>query len=146
MAATITVDGKVVGQRRPTVADWAVPLPPEVEEGTAPWRLRDLITRVVLAEVEAYQDRQERKRSIQALTAGEIRQGIEVGKVAPGGAEERAGEANPDEAVRVALQGFEDGLYFVFVDGEQQRRLDDPVPLHAASRVSFLRLVALAGG
>jgi len=146
MAASITVEGKVVGQRRPAVAGWAVPLPPEVDAGTASWRLRDLITRVVLEEVEAYRDRQERRRTIQALTAGEIQQGIEVGKVVPGGAEEPAGEANPEEAVRVALQGFDDGLYFVFVDGVQQRRLDDPVPIRRESQVSFLRLVALAGG
>jgi hypothetical protein len=146
MAATITVDGKVVGQRRPAVADWTVPLPPEIEAGTAEWRLRDLITRVVLEEVEAYRTRQERRRTIQTLTAGQIQQGIEAGKVVSGGASDPAGEANPEEAVRVALQGFEDGLYFVFVDGEQQRRLDDRVPLRAESRVSFLRLVALAGG
>src|SRR5690242_7957115 len=112
MTASITVEGKVVGQRRPAVAGREVPLPPEVAAGTASWRLRDLITRVVRDEVEAYQDRQERRSSIQALTAREIQLGIDAGKVAPGGRDERAGEADPGEAVRVALQGFEDGLYF----------------------------------
>jgi hypothetical protein len=48
--------------------------------------------------------------------------------------------------VRVALQAFEDQLYFVFIDGVQQQHLDQPVQVQSGSRVLFVRLVPLAGG
>lgn len=55
-------------------------------------------------------------------------------------------QVNVDEAVAVALQAFEDGLYFVFVDDAQQTNLDSEVFLKTDSNVVFLRLTALAGG
>jgi hypothetical protein len=55
-------------------------------------------------------------------------------------------QVDSDEAVAVALQAFEDGLYFVFVDDLQQTQLDSEVFLKTNSKVVFLRLTALAGG
>jgi hypothetical protein len=43
------------------------------------------------------------------------------------------------------LQGFEDGLYLVILDGEEQRDLDRQVYVTAESRMVFLRLTFLAG-
>ena len=51
-----------------------------------------------------------------------------------------------ETAVGVALQGFVDGLYYVFVDGQQQRDLDGYVQLGAEAHLTFLRLTPLAGG
>lgn len=48
--------------------------------------------------------------------------------------------------VHAALEAFEDGLYFVFIDDRQIETLDERVTVGAGSRVRFLRLVALAGG
>ena len=42
--------------------------------------------------------------------------------------------------------GFIDGLYYVFLDDVQQENLDERVYLKPNSRLTFLRLVALAGG
>ena len=50
-----------------------------------------------------------------------------------------------EAAVGAALQGFEDGLYLVIVDGVEQRSLDSQVYLTADSRLVFLRLTFLAG-
>ena len=55
-------------------------------------------------------------------------------------------EVDPAAAVGVALQTFEDGVYFVFVDGNQYTQMDDVIYLKADSHVLFLRLVALVGG
>jgi hypothetical protein len=44
------------------------------------------------------------------------------------------------------LQAFEDGLYLVIVDGNEQRDLDQQVFLQPDSRVAFVRLALLAGG
>ncbi len=51
-----------------------------------------------------------------------------------------------DQAVGTALEAFEDGLYFVVIDGRQYESLDEQVAVGADSRVTFLRLVPLAGG
>jgi predicted polyphosphate/ATP-dependent NAD kinase len=143
MPATITIEGKVAGRRRPLFDDWAVPLPEDAEQGLT---LRDLIARVVRAEVAAFQERRERRRLVQALTREEVERGAARGKVDTGGREEAEPDADPEAAVAAALQAFEDGLYYVFIDGEQVEALERPVAVRAESRVTFLRLVALAGG
>ncbi|NLS80168.1 MAG: hypothetical protein GXY76_23265 [Chloroflexi bacterium] len=79
------------------------------------------------------------------LTSGEIAQGLAAGKVDTGGHEARQ-TVDPQAAVATALQAFEDRLYLVFVDGQQQMSLDAAIALAPGSRVSFVRLVALAGG
>jgi hypothetical protein len=145
MAATITIEGRVAGQRRPLFGDWEIALPPEAEARGGRLTLRALITRVVLEEVASFRERQEQRRFVQALTEAEIERGLTRGKVDMGGRE--PGEApGPEAAVATAVQAFEDGLYYVFVDGDQRRALDEEVYLKPSSRVTFLRLVALAGG
>jgi len=52
----------------------------------------------------------------------------------------------PERAVAIAVEAFQDGLYFIFIDGVQQKELDREVVVRPDSRVTFLRLVALAGG
>jgi hypothetical protein len=54
--------------------------------------------------------------------------------------------ADPDVSVALALQAFEDRLYLVLIDGRQQRKLDAPAPVGPDSTLTFLRLVAFAGG
>jgi hypothetical protein len=44
------------------------------------------------------------------------------------------------------LQAFEDGLYLVVLDGQEQRSLDAQLFLQPDSRVAFVRLTMLAGG
>src|SRR5207244_802964 len=85
MAATITIKGRVAGQRRPLFSDWDIALPPEAEARGERLTLRALITRVVLEEVAAFKERQEQRRFVQALTASEIERGLMRGKVEMGG-------------------------------------------------------------
>lgn len=51
-----------------------------------------------------------------------------------------------EQAVETALQAFIDGLYFVFLDEQQQENLDEIVTLQPHSQLLFLRLVPLVGG
>jgi hypothetical protein len=145
MATTITVEGKVLGQRRPVFAPLALRLPPEWEPAIEEVRLRDLIERIVLEEVAAFATRQVEQRLLRVLTRSEIVTQAARGKVTMGG-REFVQEIEPQAAIEAALQAFEDGLYYVFVDDVQQMALDDPVRLEPDSRVTFVRLVALAGG
>lgn len=145
MTISIIVEGKVLGQKRPLFSDWRLDLPPLWERGGDRLKLRDLITRVVLEEVEAFQNRQEERRLARILTPGQIAEGAARGKV-DSGERDLKQKVSPDDAVATALQAFEDGLYFVFIDGVQQEKLDSEVFLRQHSKVSFIRLVALAGG
>jgi len=141
---TITVGAKVVGQKRPLFTDYCMPLPPDVS-ASGRMTLRDLITQIVLYEVEGFRQRQEERRLAQVLSPQEIEQGAVKGKI-DSGERELKQEVDDDAAVSTALQAFEDGLYFVFLDDTQQESLDQTVFVSDDSRIMFVRLVALAGG
>jgi hypothetical protein len=145
MQTTITIEGKVFGQKRPLFEDWFLPLPPEADGEGDRLTLRGLLTRIVLEEVNAFRERQEQRRTIQMLTQADIARGLMKGKVDMGGSD-LVQEVDPQKAVETALLAFEDGLYYVFIDEEQQLELDREVYLKPNSKVTFLRLVALAGG
>src|SRR4051812_23441631 len=139
----LTISARVMGKRKPLVPDWQVPWPPE-ERDSEPLTLRQLITRVVLKEVEAFKQRQEERRLVRILTARQIEVGMSKGRVDSGG-RELYQSVDPDSAVATALQAFEDGIYLVILDGEEQRELDREVHLQPDSHLVFLRLVMLAG-
>src|SRR5262245_49977726 len=140
----LTISGKALGRKKPLFDDFSVPFPPELGEGGTV-TLRDLIGKVVRGEVAAFKQRQEDRRLLRALTATEIAEGAARGKVDMGG---RDLKQNVDvaEAVAVALEAFEDGLYLVIVDGQEQRALDNQIFLQPDSRIAFVRLTMLAGG
>ena len=140
----LTIQGKALGRKRPLFADWSVPFPPDLGEGGA-LTLRELIARIVRAEVQAFRQRQQERRLLRALTASDIEKGVVKGKVDMGG-HDLGQKVDEEEAVGVALQAFEDGLYLVVVDGEERRDLDAQVFLRPDSRVTFVRLTMLAGG
>jgi hypothetical protein len=79
------------------------------------------------------------------LSPNEIQQGVKRGKIDMG-ARELDQRADEDAAATVALQAFEDGLYFVFLNNEQQHDLNHEVAIAPDSQLLFIRLVALAGG
>ena len=73
------------------------------------------------------------------------RQGLDAGAIRHGGVDEAA-TVSVEEATRTALLAFTDGLYQVFIDDDQIEELDQRVRVRHRSRLTFLRLVALAGG
>ena len=145
MSITLIIEGKVVGQKRPIFTDWHVELPPVNANNGDRLKLRDLITSIVVKEVDAFITRQEERKLARVMSRQEIEQGLESGKVDVG---ERNLEQkiNTADAIATALQAFEDGLYFVFIDEVQQTNLDSEVFLKTNSKVIFLRLTALVGG
>jgi hypothetical protein len=107
--------------------------------------LRELITLAVVEELAAYSERRAEKTFAQVLTEERLAQGLTTGKVESG---ERHSPRPPtsEEAIATALSAFEDGLFLVLVDGRQETELDAQVLVGPDSAVTFLRLVALAGG
>ncbi|GAB4459841.1 MAG: hypothetical protein OHK0029_22990 [Armatimonadaceae bacterium] len=137
----ITIEGKQFGRGKTLFPSWQMPLP----EGDV-FTLRDFLVAVVRHEVAAFRERQEKRQVLSALTAEAIAEGAARGKVDMGGRPETSTEVDEDAAIHNAIQSFEDGLYYVFVDNEQQTDLSAVLPLRDGSQVLFLRLVALAGG
>jgi hypothetical protein len=142
MTPTLTITGKQAGLRNPLFPAWQLPTD---ETLRTPTPLRNLIVFIVRSEVEAFRERQEARRLTRVMTAAEIAQSAERGKVDAGGHDLQQA-VNTDDAIDAALQAFEDGLYFVFVDEQQIEQLDTLVHLQPQTQILFMRLVALADG
>lgn len=145
MEAYVTLEARVLGQKQPLFSDWQVALAGDEAAGEVV-SLADFIERVVREEVSAFHARQEQRRFVRVLSKAEIEAAARTGKVDLGGSDEDTGRVNPDEAVQTAKQAFEDGLYLVLVDDQQYTSLDDEIRLRPNGKVTFVRLVALAGG
>src|SRR5690606_30277754 len=137
---------RVLGRKARPLDRWSVPLPPLPAEGRDGDRptLRSLIERIVRAEVAAFENRERARRFVAVLSAAAIADGAAQGRVVPGGREPGAA-VDVEAAVGAALQGFEDGLYLVVLDGSEQRQLDAEVHVRPDSHVVFVRLTFLAG-
>ena len=139
------VETRVLGKTSRPLDDWTIPTPPsEPEDSGDGLTLRALIARIVRAEVQAFEHRERTRRFVRVLSDSEIKHAAARGKVDSGGRAPTA-PVDADSAVGAALQGFEDGLYLVILDGVEQRDLDRQVYLTDESRMVFLRLTFLAG-
>lgn len=145
MTAQMTISTRALGRRKQLLDDWSIPYPPDFDGGGDNLTLRELITRVVREEVRQFRDRQRRRRMVNVLSARAIDEGAAKGKIDSGGSPLNQ-KVDEDESVAIALEAFEDGLYLVIIDQEEYRDLDREVYLQPDSRVTFLRLIMLAGG
>lgn len=143
--SSLTLSARVVGRRKPLVPDWQLTWPPDQGGDGEPLTLRQLITRIVLKEVDSFKQRQDERKLVRILTENKIDEGLRKGRVDSGGRELHQ-QVDAQAAVANALQAFEDGIYLVVLDGEEQRDLDREVHLNVDSHLVFLRLVMLAGG
>lgn len=146
--SSLIISARALGRKRRLLFDdFSIPFPPDLGDG-GEQTLRQIITRIVLAEVEAFQTRQESRRLARALSAEQIDAAAARGKIDAGPAdptEKPHQPVDPDAAVANALQAFEDGLYLVIIDGVEHRSLDAQIFLKPDARVTFVRLVFLAG-
>jgi hypothetical protein len=55
-------------------------------------------------------------------------------------------QIDPQAEVEKALAAFERGSYMVMIDGEPMSRLDEQIAFAPATKVTFLRIMPLAGG
>jgi hypothetical protein len=141
----LTISAKSLGGRKPLLADFSVAPPNDLSSG-GELSLRQLIEHVVRAEVAAFQQRQRDRLLFRALSARQIEAAAEQGKIASGGSEIGPQDVDAESAAATAVQAFEDGLYFVVVDGQQAQRIDQQVFLQPDSKITFIRLTLLAGG
>lgn len=141
----LTISGKSLGSRRPLFADFSIPLPPDDTDGEGgPLTLRQLIARIVAAEVQNFQKRQEARRLDRVMTRAQIETAADTGRISPE-ARNLNHRVDVEDAVEVALQAFEDGLYLVIIDEMECRDLEQIVHLTSDSTITFVRLTFLAG-
>ncbi|HXE60742.1 MAG TPA: hypothetical protein VN607_08535 [Gemmatimonadaceae bacterium] len=139
------IETRALGKKARSLDRWSIPVPPATGDGDdGAFTLRTLITRVVLNEVAAFDERQRQRRLMRVLSQTEIADGAAAGRIDPGG-HISPPVADPDAAVGAALQGFEDGLYLVVLDGVEQRDLDRQIYPKDTSTLIFVRLTFLAG-
>ena len=81
----ITVQTRAAGRRRPIVPDFELPPRDPAHGAGSAQTLRDLITRIVGREVDAFRTRQRDNRFLHALTPAQIEQVVEAGAVRSGG-------------------------------------------------------------
>lgn len=116
-----------------------------------PMTVEDFLTETVLQNVKDYNERKD-ARELLRLFSHETGESIEEklsdmaasGKVAYGDSLNDK-KADPEAAVRNAIQCFDDGMVALFADGVRYTRRDEQIPLREQSEVTFVRLVFLAG-
>lgn len=116
----------------------------EVILSEKPATLRQLISYLVIQNVQEYNEKKNETPFVHYLTTSEIELQRVSGKV---GFQTKYNEnvASVDEAVSTAIQAFEDGLFRVFVKEDEVEILDDPLQLEDGDDVSFVRFTMLAG-
>ena len=139
------IAGKAIGRKKPLFAEWSMPMPPKLREGEGQ-TLREVISTIVISEVNAFRKRQSDRQFLHVLTSQDIKDGAERGKVTMGLSEVAPQEVDNEAAISTALQAFEDGIFLVVLDDQEYRDLDAQVYLKPDSRITFIRLTLLAGG
>src|SRR5580698_10427252 len=100
--SALTISERAMGKRKPLVPDWQVPWPPAEHDAAEPYTLRQLITRIVRQEVQAFQQRQQRGEVVRILTEKQMDEGLAKGRVDAGG-RTLWQTVNVEEAVAAAL-------------------------------------------
>lgn len=129
---------KSLGKRKPVLARQELLLQ------RTPATLQELITEIVVLQVQELADKQGRGEIIPYLTGSEIEKQGENGKVGFGTVYN--GEL-PDtgEAAAAALLAFEDGLYKVFLEEQECALLEEPLQIQEGDELVFIRFTMLAG-
>lgn len=103
--------------------------------------LEELLTEMVISE---FRKRQEVKDTEQTLTKEEIEQQGHLGRVRfQTSYQENMGDV--ETAVQVMLQDFEDGLFRIYLNGEECLDLKGKLAVKDEDEVVLIRLVMLAG-
>lgn len=108
-----------------------------------PGTVKELITELVKLGVKEYNERKDTGQILPYLTKEEIAQKAFAGKVSFG---MRGGEdAEEDQAVKNALQCFEDGIFRVFANDRELEQLGEEISWQEETVFTFVRLAMLSG-
>lgn len=106
--------------------------------------VRGLIKETVNASVAGYLDRAAQSGLLHILSAETTEDMGKSGKIS---FSVNYGSKLPqlEDSIRTALEGFEDGLAVIFLDGKRLEDLEETIQLMPGSELTFVRLSPLAG-
>lgn len=134
----IYVTIKQAGKRKGYIANQ------QLELAFVPESLRDVIQQIVCAQVDAYNRKAVDQPIFHYLSSEAIEDEAETGKVGFG--DRRNSEvADVGEAIEAAMKAFEDGIYRVFIEEDEQTDLDVPLVIKDGAKLTFIRFTMLAG-
>ena len=134
----IYVQMKQITRRRQHIA----PIPYELPG--KPGTVRELIDMLVREEVRRYCIRLKEENG-RPKSFEDMEDMAYIGKIAFG-IPLNPGDIDEEKAVLTALQGFEDGLFRMFIDGREVTVPDSPAMLEEGSTLTLIRLTMLTGG
>jgi hypothetical protein len=107
---------------------------------------RDLLCSVVEQQLDQYRLRKQDAQLLRVLSVEAIEDGRGAGKIVSGGQDQDERVPAVPDAIRSAIQAFEDGLFYMFVNDVQVEHLDQPISDQENMDLLFLRLTPLVGG
>jgi hypothetical protein len=137
---SVSVRAEIVGRRGPAFS------PLNLECEFALETARDLLSAIVSEQLDEFRKRKEDSQLLRILSAGEVNDIKETGRIVPGGQDRDTRIPALPDAVEATVQAFKDGFYFMFVNDVQVESLDQPVDGLQHIDVLFVRLTPLVGG
>lgn len=134
----VFVNVKQLGKRKQAINKQAIDLDP------VPVTTSELITAIVLQQVEAYNNRLAESELLRYLSSDQIEEKAEAGKIGFG-VNYNGKAASESAAVMNALQAFEDGIFRVFIGETSLDSLSQTIRLEENNELTFVRLTFLAG-
>lgn len=141
MTKSLLISVKMLGKKHAILENIPQTLPPDFPEKPT---LRDLLTAIVTRRVAVYNVTRGRDELLSYLAENDITAEAKTGKIDFGAICNRE-KVSTAVAVRTALQAFDDGLYYVFIDRQKVENADAEIHLQENSELLFLRLTALVG-
>lgn len=126
---------KQAGKRKDLIKDKRYKIPAQVET------IEDIIGEIVKIDVAEFN---ENKGILKFLTKEEIEEKASIGKV-DFGEKKNDNKQNLEDAIENAVLSFKDGIYLIFINGEQKENITENVSLTDGDEVLFIRLLMLAG-
>lgn len=107
---------------------------------------RDLLCSVVEQQVYEFRLSKQEAQLLRVLSIESIENGWNTGKIISGAQDQDARVPLVPDAIHAAIQAFEDGLFYMFVNDVQVEKLDQLICDQENMDLLFLRLTPLVGG
>lgn len=106
--------------------------------------VKDLLIEFVTINVKKFNEGLTENDIVPYLTDEKINDLSDAGKISFG-VDYNGKEQDLEKAIENALQSYEDGIYRVFVNGEELGKINDKLDLQENDELTFVRLTMLAG-
>lgn len=136
----LTVSAKQIGRKHPLITSKVI----EIEDIGPNPTVQRLIEAVVAQQVQEYNNKPLEGNLLPFLDQEAIDEAGKSGKIGFGSIYNES-KADPDQAQKTALQAFADGLFALFADDQEYIQVEQTIPIHSTTLITFIRLTFLAG-